>query len=127
MKWGVEGAGVVDVDLGVDVVVALTEILTMRITLSRKMVCLEAIGQMKKEEQGGPLRGMALVVHVVSSVVVVMVVLTMERMMKVSGHVGYMNVAVGLDVGKRFYYNFFNNTVDGVIHILIYLFYHFTD
>lgn len=135
MKWGVEGAGAADVDLAVDVVVGLIEILTMRITLLRKMVFLEAIGQMKRKEQGGPLRGMALVVHVVSSVVVVVVVLAMERMLKASGHVGYMNVAAELDVGKSFYRNLFSIIHNSFIDISslftykkkIYLVYYFTD
>lgn len=100
MKWGVEGAVVVDVGIHVDKAVDLLGIqLTRRITLATTMDSLVGTDQLKREMRERPLRGVALVGHAFPSVVVLVAVLATERMLKENVHVGYMNAAVGLDVG----------------------------
>lgn len=105
MKLAVEVVVVVDVAMDVDVdvveVVSIRNLAAMRIHLAT-MGSLEGSDHLKREIQGSPLKGVAMVLRVVHSVVDDAVALAMERLGKGNVLEGHMNVAVVLDVGKYF-------------------------
>lgn len=103
----VDVVAVVVVVLGVDMVTAVEEVVdltetpaTVTIHSARTMVSLEVTDPQKKEILGGRLKG--AVGLAVDSVVVAGVVLAMEKMVMVNALIGYLNVAVELDVGKQY-------------------------
>lgn len=101
MKLGVEGAVVVDVDSGVDVVVV--DLIGMQSTMKMLLATMESLAgtvPLKMEMLRSPQKGVAMVHHVVLTVVVVEVVSVMEKWGMGSVLGGCLNVVVELDVGE---------------------------